>query len=162
VLKSLRRCDNSASADNIVYKINEEKDDELPAFLKPALPNKPQLKIPASRAVPSSAGPVSSSVQRIPASRATKFSESNTNSNNFYSDSKNNCGPKLKNTSNINVNNTISSDSRASILEISSAIESTIITLKTTPTQSSVAIMQLCDNIRFSYSKYRVNPLRIT
>ncbi len=37
VLKSLRRSDNSASADNIVYKINEERDDDSTSFLKPSL-----------------------------------------------------------------------------------------------------------------------------
>ncbi|CAG2172227.1 unnamed protein product, partial [Oppiella nova] len=140
VLKSLRRSDNSASADNIVFKINEEKDDKevFHSFLKPSLPNKPQLKS-GSRVLPSGA----------PLQKLVKAKSESVDSESS--------GSKLGLKSidkNLITTKTVNACDRSSILEISGAIDTSISSLKSTsattaPTaQTSQSIMQLTDKIQ--------------
>jgi len=105
------------------------------------LPNKPQFKTGSQRVLPS--GPV---LQKL----VKQKSESNDSSGNTSSKlvlksiTKQNSVTKPDNKYD---KNNISSD-RSSILEISGAIESSLSTLKSSPNQSSIAIMQLSDKVQ--------------
>ncbi|CAG2110414.1 unnamed protein product [Medioppia subpectinata] len=142
VLKSLRRSDNSASADNIIFKINEEKEDQsaVHSFLKPSLPNKPQIKSSGGRVL-------SSGTQKLVKAKSESVDSTHSESS----------GSKLGLKSidkNVITTKTVNACDRSSILEISGAIDTSISSLKTAsgapaPTaQTSQSIMQLTDKIQ--------------
>jgi hypothetical protein len=105
------------------------------------LPNKPQFKTGSQRVLP--AGPV---LQKLSKAKSESVDNSSGSKLVLKSITKQNSHTNTK-LDNKYDNNIISSD-RSSILEISGAIENSISTLKSAPTQSSIAIMQLCDKVQ--------------